>query len=140
MGLLFGMLSCLENERLGQLFKRHTLGKYTSQVQGLSTQIQINQSIYIYNKRPHMRVHKVLPRGAPFSFFFFFYIFSLIFFYCYPIDYSNLFLLLYKFSIFQIFLLSFFYCYPIDHSNFFLLLYTTWTALDNQTKSYSLQN
>ena len=36
-----------------------------------------NQSIniYIYNKRPHMRVHKVLPRGAPFSFFFFLHFF-----------------------------------------------------------------
>ena len=96
--------------------------------------------IYIYNERPHMRIHKVLPCDALMLHLAFFYIFSLLFFYCYPIDYSNLFLLLYKFSIFQLFLLSFFYCYPIDDSNLFLLLYTTWTALDNQTKSYSLQN
>ena len=65
------------------------------------------------------------------------------FFYCYPIDHSNLFLLSYKFSIFYLLLLSFFYCYPIDHSNFFLLLYKIWVVLDNQTnqiESYSLQN
>ena len=50
-------------------------------------------------------------------------IFIKFFFYCYPIDHSNLFLLLYKFSIFYLFLLSFFYCYPIDHISLFLPLY-----------------
>ena len=40
------------------------------------------------------------------------------FFYCYPINHSNLFLLLYKFSIFlPLFIKFFFYCYSIDHSN-----------------------
>ena len=66
-----------------------------------------------------------------------FYLFPLSFFYCYPINHSNLFLLSYKFSIFYLFLLSFFfyrypinhsnllhfYCYLINHSNLFLLLY-----------------
>ena len=60
-----------------------------------------------------------------------FYLFLLSIFYCYPIDHSNLFLLLYKFSIFYLFLLSIFYFYPIDHSNFFLLLYQIWVVLDN---------
>ena len=61
-----------------------------------------------------------------------FYLFSLSFFYCYPIDHSNLFLLSYKFNIFYLFfLLSIFYYYSMDHCNFFLLLYQIWVVLDN---------
>ena len=34
-------------------------------------------------------------------------------------------------AIFTSFFIIFFYCYPIDHSNLFLLLYKIWAALDN---------
>ena len=66
-----------------------------------------------------MRVHEVLPHGTLILHLAFFYLFSLSIFYCFLIDYCNLFLLLYKFSIFYPFLLNIFYCYPINHSNFF---------------------
>ena len=66
------------------------------------------------------------------AFSFFFYLFSLSIFYCYPIDHSNLFVLLYKLSIFYPFLLSIVYYYPIDHNNFFF------TIISNVSCSWQL--
>ena len=87
--------------------------------------INININIFLYIKAEtsceSARRHAMWHSNVAFNIFF--YLISFNFFYHYPIDHSNLFLLLYKFSIFYLFLLSFFYCYSIDHSNLFLLLY-----------------